>query len=89
MRTTIDLPDPLFREVKATAASRGLKLKEFIASALRGALQASGGFTSEESELQEAHRQRMLSHFQRMAEGRKQTGPVGNLDRESLHDRDV
>lgn len=34
MRTTIDLPDPLFREVKATAASRGLKIKDFIAHSL-------------------------------------------------------
>ncbi len=42
MRMTIDLPDPLFRNVKATAASRGLKLKEFIADALRSALDQGG-----------------------------------------------
>ncbi|MCC5842178.1 MAG: hypothetical protein JJT96_18830 [Opitutales bacterium] len=29
MRITIDLPDPLFRRVKASAAASGLKLKDF------------------------------------------------------------
>lgn len=30
MRTTLDLPDPLFRELKARAASQGRKLKELV-----------------------------------------------------------
>jgi len=30
MRTTIDLPDPLFRRVKAAAAMEGTSLKELI-----------------------------------------------------------
>jgi hypothetical protein len=34
VKTTIDLPDPLFRKVKATAAAEGLSLKVFIADAL-------------------------------------------------------
>jgi hypothetical protein len=28
MRTTVDLPDPLFKRVKAEAALRGLKLRD-------------------------------------------------------------
>ena len=32
MRTTIDLPDDLFRQVKARAALEGLKLKDLIAA---------------------------------------------------------
>ena len=32
MRTTLDLPDPLFRELKAQAARESLKLKELIDS---------------------------------------------------------
>ncbi len=35
MRTTIDLPDVLYREIKAKAALRGMKLKDFVAAALR------------------------------------------------------
>lgn len=38
MRTTIDLPDGLFRQVKAKAALRGVKLKEYVAEALRQSL---------------------------------------------------
>lgn len=34
MRTTIDLPDALFRKAKATAALRGLSLKEFFVAIL-------------------------------------------------------
>ena len=30
MRTTIDLPDPLFREVKTRAAREGVKLRELV-----------------------------------------------------------
>ncbi len=87
MRTTIDLPDPLFREVKATAASRGLKLKDFIAAALRGALHGDRDTPSPGSSPGQIHRERMLGHFNRMAEGRTQTGAVGKLEREALHDR--
>jgi metal-responsive CopG/Arc/MetJ family transcriptional regulator len=34
MRTTVDLPDPLFRELKALAARRGLSLKSVIRAAV-------------------------------------------------------
>ena len=35
MKTTIDIPDELFRNTKATAALEGQSLKDFVASALR------------------------------------------------------
>ena len=34
MRTTIDLPDPLFRELKAVAARRGTSLKSVVRDAV-------------------------------------------------------
>ena len=40
MRTTVDLPDPLFRQVKSLAALRGSSLKEFIQDALQQAITA-------------------------------------------------
>ena len=43
MRTTIDLPDPLFKKVKAAAALQGVRLREFIASSLEHTL--SGKFS--------------------------------------------
>jgi len=40
MRTTLELPDPLFREVKARAAQSGLKLKELLARYIEAGLKA-------------------------------------------------
>ena len=34
MKTTIEIPDPLFRKAKATAAERGQSLKAFVTEAL-------------------------------------------------------
>ena len=34
MRTTVDLPDPLFRRAKATAAIRGVSLKDLLITAV-------------------------------------------------------
>jgi hypothetical protein len=47
MRTTVDLPDPLFKRVKVEAARRGMKLRDFIARSLEQAL--SGGFPEAKS----------------------------------------
>lgn len=38
VRTTIELPDPLFREVKATAARQGMLLKDYVTEALQDKL---------------------------------------------------
>ena len=38
MRTTLDLPDPLFRELKAQSALRGVKLREFVTELLQHGL---------------------------------------------------
>ncbi len=40
MRTTLDLPDDLLRRVKASAALRGTKMKDLIASFIERGLQA-------------------------------------------------
>ncbi len=39
MRTTLDLPDSLLREVKARAAMEGINLKEYFARLVEAALQ--------------------------------------------------
>ncbi|HEB10151.1 MAG TPA: hypothetical protein ENI06_02930 [Spirochaetales bacterium] len=41
MRTTIDLPDKLFRRVKAAASLRGVTLKEFISRSVEQQLNGS------------------------------------------------
>lgn len=40
MRTTLDLPDETFRQLKAQAALRGLKLKELVAQLIQRGLAA-------------------------------------------------
>ena len=37
MKTTIDLPDATFRQVKTVAAARGMTLKRFLTEALEAA----------------------------------------------------
>ena len=38
MKTTLEIPDPLFRKAKAAAASRGQTLKQLVNEALRDKL---------------------------------------------------
>ena len=42
VRTTLEIPDSLFRRSKAAAALAGLSLKEFVANALRAYLARHG-----------------------------------------------
>ena len=49
MRTTLDLPDPTFRKLKAEASLRGLKLKEMLDEMIKKAI-------SKEDEAQKAYR---------------------------------
>jgi hypothetical protein len=39
MKTTLELPDHIFRKAKATAAERGQSLKDFVTDALRDKLE--------------------------------------------------
>ena len=41
MRTTVDLPDSLFRQMKAHAALRGISIKNFITTAIESQIAAS------------------------------------------------
>jgi hypothetical protein len=43
VKTTIELPDQLFREAKATAARRGTALKQFVQEALQEKLARESG----------------------------------------------
>jgi len=46
MRTTIDLPDALYRQAKAEAALRGRKLRDLIEESLRQVLASHAATTS-------------------------------------------
>lgn len=47
MRTTIDIPDWLFRRIKALAAFKGITLKEFITRAIEHEMSKSGDNSGE------------------------------------------
>ncbi|HLK14103.1 MAG TPA: hypothetical protein VKT78_04805 [Fimbriimonadaceae bacterium] len=49
MRTTIDLPDDLFRQAKASAALRGIKLRELITECVSQGLAGEGWPAAEEA----------------------------------------
>jgi hypothetical protein len=43
MKTTLEIPDALFRKAKSTAAQRGQTLKQLVTEALREKLANTGG----------------------------------------------
>jgi len=43
MKTTLDIPDDLFRAAKATAALRGTTLRQLVTETLRHSLKSVGG----------------------------------------------
>jgi len=47
MKTTVDLPDPLFRRAKATAAQRGISMKTLFTRAIEKDLEAAHVSVSE------------------------------------------
>jgi hypothetical protein len=51
MKTTLDLPDPLMRQVKIRAASEGRKLKEVVADLLEKGMMTSKAEVFPEGEL--------------------------------------
>ena len=42
MKTTLEIPDPLFRRAKSAAAERGISLRELVSEALADKLRAQG-----------------------------------------------
>lgn len=42
MKTTLEIPDPIFRKAKARAAERGIPLRQFVTEAVEDKLAAVG-----------------------------------------------
>ncbi|MFQ5743645.1 MAG: hypothetical protein ACE5HV_08670 [Acidobacteriota bacterium] len=57
MRTTLDIPQDLLRKAKAEAALRGIPLKDYVAEAIRAALQRDPGSVAESGPDYGANRQ--------------------------------
>ena len=54
MKTTVEIPDALFREAKAEAARNGISLKELLTQAVRARLGGSRAGTSQDEPWREA-----------------------------------
>jgi hypothetical protein len=75
MKTTLELPDQLFRKAKATAAERGQSLKEFVTEALRDKLALDRGAP--------AHQPAWMQGFGKLRRLHKETVRVQSIiDRE-------
>ena len=46
MKTTVEIPDSLFRQAKATAAQQGTSLKDFLTEAVREQLRRKAALAS-------------------------------------------
>lgn len=64
MKTTMELPDNLFRKVKATAALKGMKIKDFVTEALVEKLQSVDGSVPEKPWMRLAGRARANPELQ-------------------------
>jgi hypothetical protein len=49
MRTTVDFPDPIYRELKVRAASEGTTIREMILEGVALRLRSSGAVPSQEN----------------------------------------
>lgn len=81
MRTTLEIPDKLFKRAKLKAVHEGLALKDIINRALERDLASSAEDTT-------ARRTRADRLFAALDQARN-TQPVGRLNRDELHDRPV
>jgi len=83
MRTTLDLPDRLFKKAKLQAVHEGVALKDVVTRALERGL-ASGAAASEDNE-RKSRAKRLFASLDKA----RNTKPVGPLNRSKLYDRSV
>ena len=82
MRTTLDLPDNLFRKAKLQAVHEGVALKDVVTRALERGL--ASGASSEDNE-RKSRAKRLFASLDKA----RNTKPVGPLNRAKLYDRTV
>jgi hypothetical protein len=69
MKTTLEIPDPLFRRAKSAAASRGIPLREFVTEAVKEKLANTGS----------AAEKPWMAAFGQMRGLRKETARINRL----------
>ena len=74
MKTTLEIPDPIFRRAKSAAAERGIPLREFVTEAVREKLSGAA----------KAGDQPWMSAFGKLRHLRKETARIGRLIEEEF-----
>ena len=69
MKTTLEIPDELFRSAKARAAEEGVSLKDYVAAALRAKLKNTGTTDTRP----------WMKHFGSLAHLRKETRRIEKI----------
>ena len=82
MRTTLNLPDNLFKKAKLQAVHEGVALKDVVTRALQRGLASSAA--TEDSK----RKSRAKCLFASLDKARN-TKPVGSLNRDKIYDRSV
>ena len=72
VKTTLEIPDPLFRKAKSRAAERGQSLKDFVAEALEARL-AAGSATDA------AEEPKWMGGFGKLRQLREETARIQGL----------
>ena len=83
MRTTLELPDPLFREVKARAAQSGLKLKELLTRYIQAGLNSP-----DLQSTQPRTKRAPLPVLFKKAPGAPTTAPLSNAELQAILDKE-
>jgi len=74
MKTTLEIPDPIFRRAKSAAAERGIPLREFVTEAVRDKL-ASNASSSDKP---------WMAAFGKLRHLRKETAKINHLIEEEF-----
>lgn len=79
MKTTLEIPDPVFRRAKSVAAARGIPLREFVTEAVKDKL-ASDAKASEKP---------WVKHMGKLKHLRKESARVNRLIEEDSEEIDM
>ena len=74
MKTTLEIPDPIFRRAKSVAAQRGIPLREFVTEAVKEKLAHSGS----------AAEKPWMAAFGKLRTLRKETARISRLIEEEF-----
>lgn len=81
MRTTLEIPDGLFKRAKLKAVEEGVPLKDIINRALERDLASA----VEDTEIRRLRAERLFAALDQA----RNTQPVGRFNREEIYDRPV